>query len=343
MTKSWADSVVDAAPATAAPTGGRTHNGRTHNSRTHNSRTHNSRTHNRQRSRQMVQQHGPGRDAAPNHSSPKSRPQVTAAPSCRSTSSRCRSVCSPGRSRPIGSSTCAPSPNGRSRCWPAGSSGTSTRQRRVAGSPRCCRPCSPTAAAPGWTPDGWCCRAIPEFFAITKRLHNRLHGAAGDGGPLGEAEHAHYEKSLADNLALIRGPDAAGRHRTAARPAVGRPGRGSAGDRVPSWSGAATSAATPTNEHSEQGWEFLRRYVERRTAFIFSRAAYAPDWVPADRLWVIPPSIDPFAAKNREIETRRGRRHPAPGRSAGRCRCTGPTALHPTRRQPVGRSAGTGI
>ena len=28
-------------------------------------------------------------------------------------------------------------------------------------------------------------RGEEEFFAITKRLHNRLHGAAGDGGPLG--------------------------------------------------------------------------------------------------------------------------------------------------------------
>ena len=25
----------------------------------------------------------------------------------------------------------------------------------------------------------------PEFFAITKRIHNRLHGTAGDGGPPG--------------------------------------------------------------------------------------------------------------------------------------------------------------
>ena len=25
----------------------------------------------------------------------------------------------------------------------------------------------------------------PEFFAITKRIHNRLHGAAGDAGELG--------------------------------------------------------------------------------------------------------------------------------------------------------------
>ena len=34
----------------------------------------------------------------------------------------------------------------------------------------------------------------PEFFDITKRLHNRLHGYAGDGGPLGDAERAAYER-----------------------------------------------------------------------------------------------------------------------------------------------------
>ena len=35
----------------------------------------------------------------------------------------------------------------------------------------------------------------PEFFRVTKRLHNRLHGYAGDGGPLGEAERAVYERA----------------------------------------------------------------------------------------------------------------------------------------------------
>ena len=30
----------------------------------------------------------------------------------------------------------------------------------------------------------------PEFFHITKRLHNRLHGYEGDGGPLGDEERA---------------------------------------------------------------------------------------------------------------------------------------------------------
>ena len=35
----------------------------------------------------------------------------------------------------------------------------------------------------------------PEFFAITKRLHNALHGSA-DGSGFGAAEHSHYEQVL---------------------------------------------------------------------------------------------------------------------------------------------------
>ena len=37
------------------------------------------------------------------------------------------------------------------------------------------------------------------FFAVTKRLHNRLHGIPGDGGPLGDAERKVYENALAPN------------------------------------------------------------------------------------------------------------------------------------------------
>ncbi len=33
----------------------------------------------------------------------------------------------------------------------------------------------------------------PDFFRITKRLHNALHGSEGDGTPLGERERAIYE------------------------------------------------------------------------------------------------------------------------------------------------------
>jgi hypothetical protein len=34
---------------------------------------------------------------------------------------------------------------------------------------------------------------------ITKRIDNRLHGFAGDGGPLGAAEHEIYDQTMAAN------------------------------------------------------------------------------------------------------------------------------------------------
>ena len=39
----------------------------------------------------------------------------------------------------------------------------------------------------------------PTFFAITKRIHNRLHGVEGDNGALGPAEAAHYANVTAAN------------------------------------------------------------------------------------------------------------------------------------------------
>jgi trehalose synthase len=68
-----------------------------------------------------------------------------------------------------------------------------------------------------------------DFFAITKRIHNKLHGAPGDGGPLGEQEHAHYRAVLAENLADMLGPHRPARHRAGARPAGGRHGARAAG------------------------------------------------------------------------------------------------------------------
>src|SRR4029453_12252216 len=43
----------------------------------------------------------------------------------------------------------------------------------------------------------------PGFFAITKRIHNHLYGAAGDGGPLGASERASYEETLRPNAAEL--------------------------------------------------------------------------------------------------------------------------------------------
>jgi trehalose synthase len=43
----------------------------------------------------------------------------------------------------------------------------------------------------------------PEFFAVTKRIHNRLHGTQGDGGTLGETERHVYERVLAANVHYV--------------------------------------------------------------------------------------------------------------------------------------------
>jgi trehalose synthase len=143
-------------------------------------------------------------------------------------------------------------------------------------------------------------RGDAEFFTITKRLHNVLHGMAGDGGPLGVAEQKHYHEVLAQNFEIFR-------------PMV-RPG-----DIVllhdPQTAGLAgmlreagahiiwrchIGRDTPT-DLTDIGWAFLRPHIEAADAFIFSRRAYAPEWVGQDRLWIIPPSLDPFSAKNAEL------------------------------------------
>src|SRR5207302_1823675 len=36
----------------------------------------------------------------------------------------------------------------------------------------------------------------PDFFRVTKRLHNHLHGWVGDGGELDDEAHATYVKAL---------------------------------------------------------------------------------------------------------------------------------------------------
>jgi trehalose synthase len=141
----------------------------------------------------------------------------------------------------------------------------------------------------------------PEFFGITKRLHNLLHGSPGDGGPLGMAEHAHYRAVLEVNLAellrlvsprdivLLHDPQTAGLAEGLRR----------LGARVVWRCHVGRDDSTVL---TEVGWEFLRPYLAHAHAMVFSRRVYAPTWVDSSRIAVIPPSIDPFAAKNAPLE-----------------------------------------
>lgn len=147
----------------------------------------------------------------------------------------------------------------------------------------------------------WVLDGDPEFFATTKRVHNALHGAADDGRPLGDAEHAHYERVLERNLAgltsVVRAGDIVLLHDPQTAGLVD--GLRAVGARVV-WR-CHIGRDTP-NAASDRGWAFLRRYLQDADAVVFSRRAYVPEWVVPDRARVIAPSIDPFSAKNRDLD-----------------------------------------
>ncbi|MBK5290047.1 MAG: glycosyl transferase family 1, partial [Acidimicrobiia bacterium] len=141
----------------------------------------------------------------------------------------------------------------------------------------------------------------PNFFTITKRIHNHLYGTPGDGYPLDETARTHYESILAPNAAalseaiapddvvLLHDPQTA-----ALVPHLRR-----AGTKVV-W--RCHVGSDTSNDFTDRAWSFLRPYLEFADAFVFTRADFAPDWMDRDRLHVITPSIDPFSAKNAEFD-----------------------------------------
>ena len=141
----------------------------------------------------------------------------------------------------------------------------------------------------------------PEFFRITKRIHNLLHGDRGDGGPLGEVERAVYDTTLAANLEQFRSQARAGDivllhdPQTAGLSAAAK----ELGCHVIWRCHVGRDTPTPV---TDVAWAFLRPHIEAADAAIFSRREYAPDWVDPEKVWVIPPSLDPFTAKNAELD-----------------------------------------
>ena len=56
------------------------------------------------------------------------------------------------------------------------------------------------------------------------------------------------------------------------------------------------------NDVTRAGWEFLRPHLAAAEAYVFSRREYVPSWIPASKVWIIPPSIDPFSPKNQPLD-----------------------------------------
>ena len=139
-----------------------------------------------------------------------------------------------------------------------------------------------------------------EFFTLTKRLHNFLHGEPGDGGELGEAERRVYEEVTAANAAalletvgaddviFLHDPQTAG----LVAPLV-------ESGRTVVW--RCHIGSDEQNEVSAAGWAFLEPYIRRADACVFSRRAYVPDCLEGMLVAIVPPSIDALSAKNQEL------------------------------------------
>jgi trehalose synthase len=138
------------------------------------------------------------------------------------------------------------------------------------------------------------------FFAATKRLHNQIHGDLA-GGPLGAAEAHHYTRMLTANavellgqirpgdVALLHDPQTAGLAEPLARAGATVVWRCHIGV---DWENGATRA----------GWDFLRPHLTAAQGYVFSRREYVPAWLPDGKVWIIPPSIDPFSPKNQDLD-----------------------------------------
>ena len=136
-----------------------------------------------------------------------------------------------------------------------------------------------------------------EFFLVTKRLHNRLHGDVGDGGPLGEAERATYERCCSANAeqlaARVRSADVVLLHDPQTAGMI--PQLLDTGALV-IW--RSHVGIDPPNDLAREAWRFLTPYIERADGYVFSHPAYLWEGLDPAKLTVIAPSIDAFSPKN---------------------------------------------
>jgi trehalose synthase len=139
-----------------------------------------------------------------------------------------------------------------------------------------------------------------EFFRITKRVHNNLHGAEGDGGDLAEREREVYEEALRANLdglleivsprdvVILHDPQTAGLVERLAHTGSTVVWRCHVGIDLP-------------DDLARRAWNWLIPYVQDADAFVFSRKDFAWEGLPEDKITVIPPSIDAFSPKNQDL------------------------------------------
>src|SRR5450755_118204 len=139
-----------------------------------------------------------------------------------------------------------------------------------------------------------------DFFVLTKRIHNFLHGSAGDGGGLDvdarrvfdevtERNAAEFRELVKpEDVVIIHDPQPAGlisAIRDIGCPTVWR----------------CHVGLDRPHPLARRAWAFLLPYVREADAYVFSRQAFAWEGLDKD-VTIIPPSIDAFSPKNQELD-----------------------------------------
>ena len=139
------------------------------------------------------------------------------------------------------------------------------------------------------------------FFDLTKRIHNHLHGDAGDGRALDDAAREVYdrasERSSRELREMVEPGDVIYLHDP--QPAGLVPAMKEAGLAVV-W--RCHIGVDEPNDVARGAWDFLRPYVEPADAYVFSRPAYLWDGLGEGKTWIMPPVIDPFSPKNEDLD-----------------------------------------
>ncbi|WP_020658928.1 glycosyltransferase [Amycolatopsis benzoatilytica] len=139
----------------------------------------------------------------------------------------------------------------------------------------------------------------PEFFAVTKKIHNALQGAS---EPLTPAERAVYEETARRNAAdfaaergfadwdfvFVHDPQPA---------AIQSFVDGMAAHWV--W-----RCHIDTSQPQPETWDYIGKFVDGYDATVFTLADFVPPSLSADRVDVIPPAIDPLSPKNLSLDDR---------------------------------------
>jgi trehalose synthase len=127
------------------------------------------------------------------------------------------------------------------------------------------------------------------FFALTKRLHNGLHGAP---CTITKEDHEVFDETTAENLrTLALGEDVVFIHDPQPAGLI---------QKIPNRTHAVWRCHIDVSEPAPDAWGFIRPWVEQYAAMVVSEPDFARDVdIPQ---FLVAPSIDPLSDKNRDLE-----------------------------------------